>query len=1185
MGKILLKIMVILALVYGLPAHAAQGNPVVRGQQMRDFVRLTFEWPQPTLFTAKTSGNNIILTFDRKANPNMGAVLKQLRPYVVKAEKKGDGKTIILTLDKPHRVRTFISDNISGIDLLDLGGSNQQAQKTESKPQKQAAQKIPSKTIQKVAKKQPARDEIKPLLKTAARSKESGMALANLAPSAGEAAAPTEAVAVEEKIQPAEVQPPAAEAAPVSPSPSPESAKVAQAPAAAPEPAPQVAAEEPSPEIVSTTTLTTDEQKAVEALKAEAAATPKPEEVAPKLAPAAGETTAKDEPAPEPVTQSAQAASEENKAAVPAPQVKAEPKAEAAPVAQGTIAQQEAPTEKADGGAIAHAHGMGVSIVPLPSDRDAQDTPEEQNEVDSATASVEVGEEVPLTSNKIVVSADSDGATMRVPLKERTAMALFIRMNSLWVVFDKKLDFDLSDFDDLSQSIINKAVQIPHDKATVLRIPISDNIYPTVRQQDGQLDLAIILSTKKTPLDKAMDIGVSTEPPAPPHVFVPALEVGETIQVSDPDVGDDLLITPLYSREQGIAVSRDFVDFSLLASTQGVVVAKKADVTEVTMVRNGLRITTPKGANLSPQLSGDAMPAAKIAHPISVGTLFPDESWMLEKNKSEKIAMNALLNQTVFAPNEGAKNLARLRLAQLYLRQGFAVEAIGMLDNINRINPAYYRSAKLSAMRGVANFLMYRFNDAARDFGSAELNNNPEAVYWRDMLADLLGSPDKTNDFLGMNENYISKYPPIFRQRLAIVAADRAIAAKEYNVALKIFDTLAKDNIIEPIQPYVDYLTAKISAENGQEAEAMEVWKRLSADSSNKFVQARATFSAILWQLDNNLLTRDQAIDKFERLRLSWHGDGLELQVVQLLGELYFERQDYVNAMRVWQIGVTGFKNTAPAIEMASKMQDTFIKLFNEGIAEKMTPLEALALYYEYRNYTPTGATGTQMIEKLADRLVGVDLLSTAAQLLEQQMRTQMEKAERSRIGAKLAEVYLMNNQPKKAIKALQDSVYGDNPILQRLHRNQLAAQIMMQLQRPEEALAVLGQDESVNAEKLRAMIFWGQQNWTEMTNSIENMLKKRDDPSAPLTVEEAEFTLRLALAYVYQNDAQQLQYMRDYFGPLMKDNPLKQAFDFITSPDITLTTRNFDDLLESLSKTRGFINNYKARVEMAEVQ
>lgn len=1106
----------------------AAATPQVHGQKMRDFVRLTFEWPEQTLFTAKTSGNDVIITFDRKAKLNMGTVLKQLHPYVTKAEKKGDGKTIILTLDKPHRIRTFISDNVSGIDLLDLKGALPPSKKT------------------KMAKKSSAKPQIVAKKKAKTETQTAANELGKLTPAAGEPEAPK-----------------AAETPKASEAPKAEEPKKPEA-AATGMPAP-VAAVKP-------------EEK-----KQEAVAVP-----APALAPAAGAAT------PAPVVP--EAPKEEAKKETPKAE---EPKKEEAkkeppkPVSKEPVVFDE---EKKDA-ATTHSHSA-VSMVPMPVDQaedmavDEKEAADKKvqnvSEVPVATTTVESSEQgatpAPLASNKIVVSADADSATLRFPLKQRTAMAVFTRVNALWVVFDRKLDFDMIEFDNLPQTIIGKATVVPNDKVTVLRIPISDNIYPAVKQEAGQLDIALLLTTQKRTIDAPMEVSVNTEPPAPAHVFIPALEAASSVEITDPDVGDTMLVVPIFTREQGITGPHNFVEFSLLPSTQGIAIVKKADNTEVTLLRNGLRVSLPKGAAVSQPLDG-AKPQEDAAVPATSGTFFPDQLWKLEKDQDPKIAMRKLFNQTVFAANEGAKNLARLRMAQLYLRDGFMVEAIGLLDTINRTSPSYYRSAKLAAMRGAANFLLYRFNDAARDFNSTELNNNPEATYWRDMLADLLGSPNHSYDFMAMNDNYMSKYPAVFRQRLAIVAADRAIAGKEYNTALKIFDTLTKDKIIAPIQPYVDFLTAKISSDTGKQEDAVAVWKKLAESSPDPFVQARAKFSVILADLDNNTITREQAADKLERLRLSWHGDGLELQIVQLLGDLYYEKQDYVNAMRVWNIGVTGFKNTGPAIEMARHMEDTFIKLFNEGTVEKMKPLEALALYYQYRNYTPAGLAGTQMIEKLADRLVGVDLLPTATQLLEQQMRTQMEKSERSRIGAKLAGVYLLNNQPKKALKTLQDSVYGDNPILQRLQRNRLAARALMELGKPDEALTVLGQDENIEAAKIRSMIYWQQKDWPNIANSIEAMLKQRPDPSAALTQEEGEFVLRLALAYVFEHEPEQLKYMRDYFGPLMKGNVNQQAFDFITTPDINPNTRNFDDLLDALSRTRGFITNYKAHMEMAEAQ
>src|SRR3546814_11246140 len=68
---------------------------------------------------------------------------------------------------------------------------------------------------------------------------------------------------------------------------------------------------------------------------------------------------------------------------------------------------------------------------------------------------------------------------------------------------------------------------------------------------------------------------------------------------------------------------------------------------------------------------------------------------------------------------------------------------------------------------------------------------------------------------------------------------------------------------------------------------------------------------------------------------------------------------------------------------LTKQMSDEFAKLFLDGGAQSLPPLTALALYYDYRELTPPGPEGDEIISKLADRLVSVDLLNRAAELIE----------------------------------------------------------------------------------------------------------------------------------------------------------------------------------------------------------
>ena len=530
----------------------------------------------------------------------------------------------------------------------------------------------------------------------------------------------------------------------------------------------------------------------------------------------------------------------------------------------------------------------------------------------------------------------------------------------------------MSDYNDLSKTVIGKPEIIENSKATILYMPINDNIYASLKKEDNSDHIAILLTQKKPELVSPINIEISTAPPAPPNVLIPSLEMAEPIIVRDPVIGDSLIITPVFKLGEGVQNARDFIEFSLLESSQGIAVAKKADDVVAMQLRNGLRITTSKGADISPNLPKLEAKSANSSLQASQ-TLYPYNMWKLDDKEPRYKQLQRFFHEIVEAKDQQDANNARLKLAQIYLGDGLAPDALALIDGINRTNPSFYRTAKIAALRGAANFLMARYVEAGRDFAASELNNNKEMEYWRAVLSDLLGNTGQTYDYLAMNEDYISKYPPIFRQKLAIISADRAIDAKEYNVAIKIFDTIHQDNLLDYISVYKNFLMAKISASTGQVEEASKTLDKIADDYNHPFVRARAEFTRIAHDIDANG-NKDKIIDRLERLRLNWHGDGLELKMLTLLGELYYERKDYINAMRVWNNGVQSFKNTASALDMARRMEEVFIVIFNDGIADKLPPLEALALYYEYRNYMPSGTAGNEMTERLADRPISVAL-------------------------------------------------------------------------------------------------------------------------------------------------------------------------------------------------------------------
>jgi hypothetical protein len=1144
---------------------------VMRGQLQGSTGKIIFQWAKAGDFGAHLKGRTLTVTFDRNVGGDFSHVLSQLYPYVTSAQRKADGKTIIFTLDQPYTIRTFKQDQSNGVELIGLDPQKSRSSKKTPAPQP-APKPVMDTKAQKLEKMMPAAGEEKPaeqkVAQPAAKTEEKAAA-AEIKPETKPI--PVVAAAAQPEAKPAEKN--------VQSATSEKEAKANQAETLKPA---ENTSEKPSEKNDEKVAEKSAEQT-TDAQAQQAPAEEAPKEQAATAAPAAPAVIEEAEPEVDKGT--IDKVSDMIKAALNKKKPEKEEK------------EETADKEASDKETIDTKAAASSEEKKLP---DAETKPQEKKSVleepflntEKPEEEVKKTEEAAAKSNKaampgalkVGVSAADDSATLRFPFNERTASAVFIRSGMLWIVFNKHVDLDLTDFNSLPKTVIGKAEILPAQQVTAIRMPVESTVFPTIAKEEGKFEWAILLTPKSRLISNALKVELKTDPPVPPHVFIPALEMSESFEINDPQVGDTLVITPLFKLGEGLLYKREFVDFTLLETAQGIVVMKKADDVQVLQQRNGLRISPRQGITLTPGLPASAAVSdEKRPQPMlqSSSTLFPYNAWKVPEDKDRNKLKSELLQEIVSAKSVDDANRARLRLAQIFLSEGMAPEALGQLESISRTSIVFYRSAKLAAMHGAANFLMARYAEAARDFAASELNNNREVDYWRSMLSDLLGNPGQYS-YMDLNDDYINKYPPVFRQKLAIVAADRAVEAKEYNMALKIFDSLQEGNLLPGIQDYVNYLLAVISAATGQQEEAIEMWDKLAENHRSPFVQARAEFSRILWGMEQGTIDREKAIDRLERLRMAWHGDNMELKVLGLLGGMYSERKDYTNAMRVWSGGVESFPNTPAAVEMARKMEDTFVAMFDEGIADSMPPLEVLTLFYQYKNQVPRGNVGNEIVNMLADKLVAVDLLDQAAALLDRQMR-ETEKEPRTQAGVKLATVHLLNRNPKKALLALQDSVYGEISQPLGLLRNRLLAEALSQLEKHDKALQVIANDISTDAENIRVGIYWQQKDWSKVIASVEAILKARKDVTAPLTLDESDAVLKLALAYIFQDNRVQLQYLRDYFEPLLTvNNPYKPLFNFITATDVEPTPTNFDDIMSSLSQTRSFVENYRARIKIA---
>ena len=231
-------------------------------------------------------------------------------------------------------------------------------------------------------------------------------------------------------------------------------------------------------------------------------------------------------------------------------------------------------------------------------------------------------------------------------------------------------------------------------------------------------------------------------------------------------------------------------------------------------------------------------------------------------------------------------------------------------------------------------------------------------------------------------------------------------------------------------------------------------------------------------------------------------------------------------------------------------MSDVFANYFISGGGKDMPPVQALAFYYNFQQLTPVGQKGDEMIRHLADRLVQVDLLPQAAQLLDYQIQNRLHGGvAKAQVAARLASIYLMDQKPKDALKAIRETRQVQLPDQLQEERRLLEARTLSDLHQYDNALDLLAQMKDKKAALLRCDVLWDAARWPEAGAAIEAQLGDAWKKDGPLDKETRFDVMRTAIAYSMAQDEDGLGRLRKKFGNKMQQSPDAIAFAAVTDP------------------------------------
>jgi hypothetical protein len=742
------------------------------------------------------------------------------------------------------------------------------------------------------------------------------------------------------------------------------------------------------------------------------------------------------------------------------------------------------------------------------------------------------------------------------------------------------------------------------------------SLHGRATQVTGSYGWDVILSS--SPPSPALDTSISTDShEGQTRLLLSVFDVAEPVRFYDPVIGDKLVVIPAFENGRGISNERNYPQFSILNAQQGIALVSRVDEIMTSQSRAGFTLATKDGLAVSENLPTLGVRGVTPIPGVSAnsGVMMPYDQWFVPRDKFMDTLYERM--QALATATTASKPDALMELVKLYLAEGRAAEASGYLKLIAGQYPEYYRANKLALLSGAANVLMRRYPEAANDLAAEELTEIEEASLWRQIVA--LNAPppstaqsiqqslrqsatpsDSVNNtalaegeepavaapppppefhFLKFNKPYIRFYPPPIRHQLAIIAADAYIADGQEEKALAVYDTLIRDNILGPIKLYAEFALGMVAQKKVQTDQALEVFDRLSKQVEDPYIAARARYAAAMLRFKKNSLSATQAAEIIESTRMTWRADKLERDMMISLIELYKDAKRYDEVLRTQKGLLEAFRNDPDTLSISVDMSELFASIFLDGLAEEMPPLKALSLFYEFRELTPIGERGDLIIQRLADRLAAFDLLDRATQLLEHQIKFRVSGEQRSQIGARLALLHLLNHRPKEALSVLEVTNFGGNNAELQVQRLQLTADALMRLEKYEEALGVLFKDTTKVGAMLRLDVLWAMRDWPNVVNRAEDILNARTNLTEPLTTEETEVLLKLALAYSFEGDFTQLRYLRDYYSGLIPDSGYKQVFDFITNDTTPLDTEDSSMLTDQINRTESFLGTFREKI------
>lgn len=748
-------------------------------------------------------------------------------------------------------------------------------------------------------------------------------------------------------------------------------------------------------------------------------------------------------------------------------------------------------------------------------------------------------------------------------LENDIGASIFQRGLDLWVVFDVRKDFYIPE-----SQYIDSWSQYIDPMNTILKIKLKKPLSVTASKNSKNWVLNL---SSTTSTNKSKSYIISETKSDTLTMIQPIKSVPRIITVRDKDIGDLLVIAPLPEQNSRLDKEKNMIDYKIIPSTQGVALSLISEDVHVSYSGNDKAIEVvsnykiPDLKNESDSYLNDSTNSVLLLD----GMLMNGDQYLVQKN--------ILLRAIVDSKDKSSQASAEMTLAKFYFANSMYHESKGMIDLVSKDNPDQINQVTPGLMNAVSMVMMGDNIGARTVFADLKTRykTHPSIVeinIWDRYNEHSLGANISSIGILD-SHNLVNSYHDFFYWKLML--AELAIANNTKN--FKLIDQLlsnARQSSDLLINNNLKFYKAQYYYLQGQDNLAEQLLQEIKVTPANgrDFMMADLQLIKILYE--QRKIDWISAVQKLHELRFVWRGDDLELKLLTSLAIAYKQNGDVINAIRTYKYILDAFgKQGNNTFFVTAQIVELYQRIFLSEEMQELDDFTVIALFYEFKDFTPIGVEGDKAVLGIARRMLNLDLLDMAIGILQHQVTYRLRGVERIITSNHLALVYLMDKKPQEALKVMEETDKENTNFVGYKQRNELKAKALIDLGRYQEALDYMKGDPSEDVVALKLEAYFMANKWTDYITLSEPILHKKISAGDIIKGEESQDVLRLAISYSMLNRTEDLDYLSKSI--ITENSDLKNVIDFLKDTNKPINPHSVDKSL-NIDRMKSFVDNQK---------